>query len=306
MDEFAFKVEPDKKIETGRELVVGIGEVLFDVLPTGRKLGGAPGNFAYHVTEHGLKGVAVSAIGADELGDEAAAILREAGVAAVLPRVEFPTGTVQVTLDGAGVPTYEIRTGVAWDHIPWTEEMRSVAGRCAAVCWGTLAQRSEGSRATIGAFLDAVGGECLKIFDINLRQAFYTREVIEESLRRADILKINDEELEVVGKMMGRGESAAEGVCEWLREAFGLRMVVLTCGAKGSVVMGAEGVSRLATPKVEVVDTVGAGDSFTATFCAGLLKGLSMGEAHRRAVEVSAYVCTQSGAMCRLPESLKV
>ena len=289
-----------------RDLVVGIGEVLFDVLPTGRKLGGAPGNFAYHVAEHGLKGLAVSAVGEDELGDEAAAVLREAGVATILPRVGFPTGTVQVTLDGAGVPEYEIRTGVAWDHIPWVEEMRRAAGRCAAVCWGTLAQRSEGSRATIGLFLDAVGAECLKIFDINLRQAFYTREVIEGSLRRADILKINDEELEVVGRMMGRGGRGAEEVCEWLREEFGLRMVVLTCGAKGSVVMGADGVSHLATPSVEVVDTVGAGDSFTATFCAGLLKGLSMVEAHKRAVEVSAYVCTQSGAMCSLPEGLRI
>ncbi len=289
-----------------RDLVVGIGEVLFDVLPTGRKLGGAPGNFAYHVTEQGLKGLAVSAIGADELGDEAAAILKEKGLAADLSRVPFPTGTVQVTLDEKGVPAYEIKTGVAWDYIPWTEELRGIAGRCAAVCWGTLAQRSEVSRATIGAFLDAVGSECLKIFDINLRQAFYTKEIIEASLRRADILKINDEELEVVGRMMGREGQSAEDVCDWLRAEFGLRMVVLTCGAKGSVVMGAEGVSRLATPKVEVVDTVGAGDSFTATFCAGLLKGLTMGEAHARAVKVSAYVCTQSGAMCKLPEELRI
>ncbi len=289
-----------------RDLVVGIGEVLFDVLPTGRKLGGAPGNFAYHVSEHGLKGLAVSAVGEDELGDEAAALLREKGLAADLSRVGFPTGTVQVTLDEKGVPEYEIKTGVAWDYIPWTEELRGIAGRCAAVCWGTLAQRSEVSRATIGAFLDAVGSECLKIFDINLRQAFYTREVIEESLRRADILKINDEELEVVGRMMGREVRSAEEVCEWLRAEFGLRMVVLTCGAKGSVVMGAEGISRLATPKVDVVDTVGAGDSFTATFCAGLLKGLTMGEAHERAVEVSAYVCTQSGAMCCVPKGLRI
>ncbi len=289
-----------------RDLVVGIGEVLFDVLPTGRKLGGAPGNFAYHVSEHGLKGLAVSAVGEDELGDEAAALLREKGLAADLSRVGFPTGTVQVTLDEKGVPEYEIKTGVAWDYIPWTEELRGIAGRCAAVCWGTLAQRSEVSRATIGAFLDAVGSECLKIFDINLRQAFYTKEVIEESLRRADILKINDEELEVVGRMMGREVRSAEEVCEWLRAEFGLRMVVLTCGAKGSVVMGAEGISRLATPKVDVVDTVGAGDSFTATFCAGLLKGLTMGEAHERAVEVSAYVCTQSGAMCCVPKGLRI
>lgn len=288
------------------DLVVGIGEVLFDVLPTGRKLGGAPGNFAYHIAEQGFSSLAVSAVGEDSLGDEAVAGLEQKGLAALLPRVQFPTGTVQVTLDAAGVPTYEIKTGVAWDYIPWTEEMKSAALRCAAVCWGTLAQRNAVSRATIGKFLESVPKDCLKIFDINLRQSFYTKEIIEESLRRADILKINDEELVVVGQMMGRGKSAAEEVCEGLRKAYNLKMVVLTCGAKGSVVMSAEGVSRWTTPKVEVVDTVGAGDSFTATFCAGLLKGLSVGAAHKKAVEVSAYVCTQSGAMCSLPREMKI
>ena len=289
----------------GERLVVGLGEVLFDVLPEGPKLGGAPANFAYHVSQHGLAARAISAIGDDTLGRAALKELDEKGLAYVMERVEYPTGTVDVTLDASGIPAYEIRTDVAWDHIPFTDAVKRVAKSAAAVCWGSLAQRSDESRSTIRQFLDTVPKDCMRIFDINLRQQFYTRKVIEESLKRCNVLKINDEELEIVARMFRWEGSTAAEVCKRILTMYDLDMVVLTCGAKGSSVFAAEGVSVLPAPKVDVVDTVGAGDSFTGTFCAAILKGLSVEKAHRRAVEVSAYVCTQSGAMCEVPSYLK-
>lgn len=283
--------------------VVGIGELLWDMLPAGKQLGGAPANFAYHVSRLGLDGLAVSAVGADPLGDEALASLRERGLRCLVARTGRPTGTVQVSLDAAGVPQYEIKTDVAWDNIPFTAELAEVAASARAVCFGSLAQRSPVSRETIYRFLDTVPAECLKVFDINLRQHFYSREVLEESLRRADILKINDEEILTLASLSGlrpAGNPAVEPLAalgESIRKEYSLWMVVLTCGAVGSYVFSREGVSYLDTPKVDVVDTVGAGDSFTAAFVASLLQGGSIAEAHRRAVDVAAFVCTRPGAM---------
>lgn len=175
--------------------VIGIGEALWDMLPEGKKLGGAPANFAYHARQFGLEGIAVSAIGRDALGEEIVEAFEEHQLPYHLARVEYPTGTVQVTLDAQGVPQYEIKTDVAWDNIPFDDELAALASDCRAVCFGSLAQRSEVSRATIRAFLDAVPGGCLKVFDINLRQSFRIKEVLEASFQRCDILKINDEEL---------------------------------------------------------------------------------------------------------------
>ena len=285
---------------------VGMGEILFDVLPTGAKLGGAPANFAYHVGQHGLRSVAVSALGEDELGSEAVRLMSEKELPFVTPLVDYPTGTVQVTVDSQGVPAYDIRTDVAWDHIPFTHSVRDVAEYASAVCWGTLAQRSDESRKTILDFVDHTPASCLKIFDINLRQHFYTKEVIHESLQRCNMLKINDEELEVLGRLFGCPELDLEGKCMLLLGKYDLDMLVLTCGANGSYVFAPGNKSFLETPQVGVADTVGAGDSFTGTFCAGILMGLPIAEAHKRAVEVSAYVCTQQGAMPRIPASLSL
>lgn len=296
--------------------VIGIGEALFDCLPEGRKLGGAPANFAYHVSQFGLNGCAISAIGKDELGEEIVEKFNAVHLNHVLPVVEQPTGTVKVTLDGKGVPQYEICLGVAWDNIPLTDEMVEIARNAQAVCFGSLAQRSERSRATIQAFLNATPKDALRVFDINLRQSWYTAEVIAESLQRANILKINDEELDVVATML-LGESTIPGqliaedaaktrrVCRELISRYDLEMLILTCGAIGSYVFTLEEESYIATPKVKVADTVGAGDSFTATFVAQLLSGKAIREAHRKAVAVSAFVCTQNGAMPVLPEELK-
>lgn len=182
---------------------VGLGEVLFDVFPSGSQLGGAPANFAYHASQHGLRSIAVSAVGNDAYGDEAIRQLEEKHLDYLLPRVNYPTGTVQVELDDQGVPTYEIKTGVAWDNIPFTDAVSNVAANTCAVCWGSLAQRSAASRDTIYQFLDHTPSDCLKIFDINLRQNFYTKEIICESLKRCNILKINDEELITLGRLFG-------------------------------------------------------------------------------------------------------
>ena len=297
--------------------VIGIGEALFDCLPEGRKLGGAPANFAYHVSQFGLNGCAISAIGNDELGDEIVEKFNAVHLKHILPRVEQPTGTVKVTLDEKGVPQYEICLGVAWDNIPLTNEMLEIARNAQAVCFGSLAQRSETSRKTIHAFLDATPADALRVFDINLRQSWYTAEVIAESLQRANILKINDEELDVVATML-LGEPTIPGhliaedaektrrICRELISRYDLDMLILTCGAIGSYVFTMEEESYITTPKVKVADTVGAGDSFTATFVAQLLLGKSIPEAHKKAVDVSAFVCTQNGAMPVLPEELKV
>lgn len=296
--------------------VIGIGEALFDCLPEGRKLGGAPANFAYHVSQFGLNGCAISAIGNDELGREIVDTFNQVHLNHVLPVVEQPTGTVKVTLDEKGVPQYEICLGVAWDNIPLTNEMLEIAHRAQAVCFGSLAQRSQTSRQTIHAFLDAAPEDALRVFDINLRQQWYTAEVIEASLKRTNILKINDEELDVVATML-LGEPTIPGcliaedadktrrICRELISRYELKMLILTCGAIGSYVFTANDESYVATPKVQVADTVGAGDSFTATFVAQLLLGKPMREAHERAVKVSAFVCTQHGAMPVIPEELK-
>ena len=285
--------------------VVGLGEILFDVFPTGSKLGGAPANFAHHAGQHGLHSVAVSAVGNDMLGDETVRLLNDKNLRHVLPVVDYPTGTVQVSLDKDGVPTYDIKQGVAWDNIPFTEETLEVAENAAAVCWGSLAQRSEKSRNTIYEFLDHTPEDCLKIFDINLRQNFYTKEIIQESLNACDILKINDEERVTIGRLFGYPGLDMENKCYLILGKYNLRMLVLTCGTNGSYVFTPGTMSFQSTPKVEVADTVGAGDSFTGTFCASILDGMSVAEAHKRAVYVSAYVCTQNGATPVLPEEVK-
>lgn len=290
-----------------KKIVVGMGELLFDVFPTGKKIGGAPVNFAYHVGQLGIESLAISAVGNDELGREIMDILQEKRINNIVPLVAEPTGTVQVTLDEKGVPSYEICEGVAWDNIPCNKELVEVAKSCCAFCFGSLAQRAEQSRNAINLFLDSMdsGDDALRIFDINLRQAFYSREIIEESLKKSNVLKINDDEFRTVGNMLGYDGEDFERGSRLLMERYGLKMVILTCGEIGSHIFYEGGSSFLPTPKVEIADTVGAGDSFTAAFVASLLSGKSIEESHRKAVAVSAYVCTQSGAMPIIPEELK-
>jgi fructokinase len=284
--------------------IVGLGEVLWDVLPEGKQLGGAPANFAYHVSQFGHDALAISAVGNDALGDETLEALNARHLQHLMPRVDYPTGTVQVTLDDDGIPTYVIREGVAWDNIPFTAELEDVAQNTRAVCFGSLAQRSPVSRATIQAFLNAMPKDSLKIFDINLRQNFYNKEIIREALTACNILKINDEELVLIGRLFEQPGLDIENKCWLLLGKYNLDMLVLTCGVNGSYVFTPGSVSFQETPPVEVADTVGAGDSFTGTFVSGLLAGKSIEETHRLAVDVSAYVCTCKGAMPKLPQEL--
>lgn len=285
--------------------IIGLGEVLFDVLPQGAKLGGAPANFAFHVSQFGYDAVAISAVGNDILGDHALKTFDDNGLKYIIPRVPYPTGTVNVTLDEAGVPTYTFTPDVAWDHIPFTPEMEAVAKEARAVCFGSLAQRSAVSRETINKVLEATPEDCLKIFDINLRGNFYNKEVLQQGVRHANILKINDEELIIVGRMFDYPGLDIEEKCRIIMRRYHLKMVVLTCGTNGSYVFGENGFTSFKpTPKVEVADTVGAGDSFTGAFTASLLSGKTIEEAHEIAVNVSAYVCTKKGAMPKLPQKL--
>ena len=286
--------------------IVGIGEALWDCLPEGRKIGGAPANFAYHAGQFGYDSLAVSAIGDDELGREIVEKFTQNNLNFRLDTVDFPTGTVQVTLDEKGIPCYEIMENVAWDNVPYSQELNEIACNCRAVCFGSLAQRNEVSRNTINRFLDAMpdSEDTYKIFDINLRQHFYCRETIENSLNKCNVLKINDEELVVVAEMFGLTGLADNEICMKILSDYNLKMLILTCGTNGSYVFSADTMSFLETPKVEVSDTVGAGDSFTGAFVASILAGKTIQDAHKRAVEVSAFVCTQNGAMPRLPEEL--
>ena len=287
-------------------MIVGMGEALWDVLPEGKKIGGAPANFAYNVSQFGLPSCVVSAVGDDPLGHEIIENFTEKELNLLIAEVPYPTGVVNVEIDAAGVPQYDIKENVAWDNIPYTEELRDLARRTRAVCFGSLAQRNIVSRETVNAFLDDMPKDdgTLVVFDVNLRQSFYTPEILCNSMKRCNILKINDEELVTVSRMFGYPGIDLQDKCWILLGKYNPKMLILTCVINGSYVFTPGNVSFQPTPKVDVADTVGAGDSFTAAFIAGIIKGLPVTEAHSLAVRTSAYVCTCQGAMNRLPADL--
>ncbi len=289
-----------------RNLVIGMGEALWDVLPDGKKIGGAPANFAYHVSQFGLPGMAISAIGDDPLGAELVKNFDDKNVKYHLATVPYPTGTVQVELDAAGVPQYEIKENVAWDNIPDTNDLRKIANQTKAFCFGSLAQRNVVTRNTIKAYLNSIpaDNDPIIVFDINLRQGFYTQDILDSSMKACNILKINDEELVLVSRLFGYPGIDLQDKCWILLGKYNLKMLILTCGINGSYVFTPGNVSFLPTPVVEIADTVGAGDSFTAAFIASILKGKSVAVAHHKAVETSAFVCTQHGAMPTLPKEI--
>lgn len=289
-----------------KDIVVGMGEALWDVLPEGKKIGGAPANFAYHVKQFGLPGCVVSAIGDDNLGREMVENFNAKELTQNIATVPYPTGTVEVEIDQAGIPQYDIKENVAWDNIPFTQALNELAKNTKAFCFGSLAQRNVVSRETINKFLDAVpaDNDPLIVFDVNLRQGFYNKDILCNSMRRCDILKINDEELAAISHMFGYPGIDLQDKCRILLGKYNLKMLILTCGVNGSYVFTPGEVSFQPTPKVEVADTVGAGDSFTAAFVASILKGKSVAEAHEKAVKTSAFVCTQKGAMPTLPSDI--
>ena len=292
-------------MKTKRNLVVGIGEALWDILPEGKKLGGAPANFAYHVSQFGLDSMVVSAVGSDKLGKEILDNLSEKKLNMLIEKVQYPTGIVQVEVDNNGIPCYDIKENVAWDNIPFTDKLKSIAEKTTAVCFGSLAQRNVVSRETINTYLSLIPDKkgIYKIFDINLRQGFYTKEILCRSMEQCNILKINDEELVTVSRLFSYPGIDLQDKCWILLAKYNLKMLILTCGVNGSYVFTPGNVSFVETPKVEVADTVGAGDSFTAAFISALLMKKSVREAHQLAVNVSAFVCTQNGAMPKFPEN---
>lgn len=288
--------------------IIGLGEILWDVFPDGRKvLGGAPSNFAWHASQCGYEGVALSAIHHfDANGQEILQTLAEKGLTHLLETVPFDTGTVKVTLDETGTkPQYEICENVAWDNLPLTPRARELAQRARAVCFGTLAQRSPVSRQTIQALLDLLPADAYRVLDINLRQHYYSKEVIGQSLQKANVLKINDEEVIAIAPLFGLEGLTDTGACLELLRRYHLRMVILTRGGEGSSVIlpSGEVLSHKPAP-VKIADTVGAGDAFTAIFITGLLDGLPLCIAQIRANNIAAYVCTQRGGMPDLPGEL--
>ena len=260
-----------------------------------------------HRNRHGRSRVGHAArrqaVGKDTAGSELLENLRDKSLKGLIERTDFPTGSVEVEVNEKGIPCYNIREDVAWDHIPFTPQTAELARQTQAICFGSLAQRHPASRSTIHRFLDTMpdGDGQYKIFDINLRQGFYTQEIISTSLQKCNILKINDEELDIVTRLFALPGMGQEERCRTLLKRYTLKALILTCGARGSFVFTPEETSYRDTPKVEVADTVGAGDSFTAAFTAAILSGGTVREAHRLAVDVSAYVCTQKGAMPLLP-----
>lgn len=285
--------------------VVALGEVLWDLLPAGPLLGGAPANFALHAKALGAKAWLISRVGDDALGEAILCRLEDAGIpTATLQRdPRFPTGTVDVALSAGGQPHYTIREPVAWDAIAVDGVARMLVASADAVCFGSLAQRSAGSRASIRELVRAAPAEALRVFDINLRQDFYSREVVETSLELADVLKLNDAELPIVAEMMGLA-GTERAVLGALAERFGLRAVALTKGAAGSVLLSANDYSERGGASVEVVDTIGAGDAFTAALTLGLLAGWPIDSVNARANAVAACVCTQPGATPALSSDL--
>lgn len=286
--------------------ILGIGELVWDVFPSGKQLGGAPVNFAYFAKELGAEAYPVAALGNDELGDEAMEVVRPSGLKLdFIQRNSLPTSRVLVTTDEEGVPQYEIVENVAWDAMECTPEILDLASQADVICWGSLAQRSRKSRESILAMVDAAPENCLRVFDINIRQNFYSAEIIHESLNRADILKLNEDELPIVSELFNIEGTQAEQIASIISK-YNLKSVIFTQGAVCSEVYDPAGlVSRMETPKVNVADTVGAGDSFTATYITAVLLGKSIAEAHALAVKVAAFVCTQNGAINPLPEDCR-
>lgn len=278
-------------------LIIGLGEVLWDMLPQGRQLGGAPANFAYHVSRFGYRGVIVSAVGNDALGNDIIKELDAHGIASRISVVDAPTGIVNVLVDDKGIPSYEIVEKVAWDNIPYSEELQYLAPQAVAVCFGSLAQRDVVSRDTIMQFVESLPSTCLKVFDINLRQRYYTHKIIEWSLEHCDVLKLNDEELVVIKDMLGAATLPDDSFVKKLQQLYDIKIIIVTCGEMGSSVYYDDEVNFESTPQVEVVDTIGAGDSFTAAFVATFLQGKTVIEAHRQAVATSAATCTHKGAI---------
>ncbi len=285
--------------------VVGLGEILWDLLPSGRQLGGAPANFAYCAHLLGDRAVVASRVGEDEPGTEIRGSLLAAGITDQFLQVDpvHPTGTVKVHLDAEGQPTFQIIHPVAWDFMEWTDTWTALAHSADAVCFGSLAQRTAESRRTILNFLDATSREALRIFDVNLRQNFYSAEIIKESAKRANVLKLNHDELSRIGESLAVNANEGFSFCEEVLRKFDLQLICITRGANGSLLCDPKNAHEHPGFHIQVKDTVGAGDAFTAALVHGHLRGHSLAEMNDSANRLGAWVASYAGAMPSLPES---
>jgi fructokinase len=281
-----------------RHIVVGLGELLWDLLSAGKQLGGAPANFAYITSLLGDNGIPASRLGQDALG--AAAIQRLGELALpteyIQKDTDHPTGTVQVEVDSAGQPRFEISESVAWDFLEWTQQWQTLAQQTDAVCFGSLAQRSEHSRATIRKFVLASRPDAVRVFDVNLRQSFYSAQILAESMRLATLVKLNHEELPRIMRLFELEHHGEEDSARRLLSLHDLKLVCLTRGNGGSLLISSDECSEHAGFRVKVADTVGAGDAFTAALVHGYLRGTSLAQINEDANRVGAWVASQSGA----------
>ncbi len=289
-----------------RPVIVAIGEVLWDVYPDAVHFGGAPANVACHAASLGAEAWMVSAVGVDAPGARAVEALRTRGVE-TLHLAHDPhhaTGRVLVTLDQAGVPSYDIVADSAWDHRVWSDDLGRLAARADAVCFGTLGQRSPVSRATIRRFVTATPPGALRLLDVNLRQGFDDADTIRESLRIATAMKLNDDELPIVARVCGIRATTSRDMLIELAAAFQLRLAALTRGPGGAVLIAGGDESDCPALATNVVDTVGAGDAFAAALVTGVLQELPLDATNRRANAIAAFVCSEPGATPRLPAEL--
>ena len=285
--------------------VVGIGEVLWDLLPSGPQVGGAPGNFAFHAYSLGADAAVITRVGGDNLGFEIKNRFERLGIAdgTMQTDEEAPTGTVSVSLSGSGIPNFTIHEDVAWDRLAITPQALAAVEAADAVCFGSLAQRNEPSRTSIQKLVAASSSKSLRVFDINLRQNFYSTDVIRASLELANVFKLNDSELEVLARMFRLTGSVREQVEQLARE-FDLHVIALTRGPSGSLLFQAGEWADQTSAPTAVVDTVGAGDAFTAALVMGLLLKRKIAEISQLADEVARYVCSCPGATPALPKAI--
>ncbi len=287
--------------------VAGIGELLWDVFPHRARIGGAPANFAWHCGQLGAQAFPISCVGTDELGQRMRADLDKTNVDTtyLMSHPSYATGQAKVTFDAEGKPSYDIVQNAAWDHLSLTPQLEQLARQLDAVCFGSLSQRSAESRDTIQSFLEAMPAQALKIFDVNLRQNFYSKALIERSLQLANVLKLSDEELAVLAEYFELTGPVANQLKQ-LRARFDLRLLVYTRGAQGSRLVSAETIDDAPGIRGEVIDSVGAGDSFTAALCMGLLHDRPLNWINQFANQIGAYVCSQVGATPILPKQFNL
>lgn len=291
-----------------KPLVIGIGEILWDVLPGGERLGGAPVNFSYHAAALGAIGLPISTVGSDRRGDRALAELQDKDMAigGMTISSRYPTGYVEACLDRRGVASYHFPDDTAWDHLTVSDWAARQSRAASAVCFGSLAQRSAESRQAIRNFLGSLPESSLKVFDVNLRQEYFSKEIIDRSLALADILKLNDEELAVLAKLFNLQGDERQQLSS-LRDSYQLQLLILTKGAHGSLLLRGEEVSEHpGIPTTGLVDTIGAGDSFTAAVVVGFLLGPPLDEINAHANRLAAYVCSQRGAMPAIPAAFRL